>query len=33
MQGYTHRGSGVSCVPVRFNCPGEVTLHILRCAD
>jgi uncharacterized protein len=31
MAGYTHRGTGVSCVPVRFNCPGEVVVHTLRC--
>ncbi len=31
MQGYTSRGSGVSVVDVRFNCPPEITLHTLRC--
>ncbi len=30
MLGYTSRGSGVSVVDVRFNCPPEVTLHRLR---
>lgn len=29
MQGYTSRGSGVSVVDVRFNCPPEVTVHQL----
>ena len=29
MQGYTSRGSGVSVVDVRLNCPPEVTLHVL----
>lgn len=28
-QGYTHRGTGSSCVPLRINCPPEITLHIL----
>jgi predicted MPP superfamily phosphohydrolase len=32
MQGYTSRGAGTSVVDVRFNCPGEITLHRLRCA-
>ena len=30
MQGYTSRGAGTSVVDVRFNCPGEITLHRLR---
>ncbi len=30
LQGYTSRGSGVSVVDVRLNCPPEVTLHELR---
>lgn len=30
MQGYTSKGSGVSVVDVRFNCPPEVTIHELR---
>jgi hypothetical protein len=30
MLGYTSRGSGVSIVDVRYNCPPEVTVHILR---
>jgi uncharacterized protein len=32
MQGYTSVGAGSSVVPVRFNCPPEITLHRLeRC--
>lgn len=30
MQGYTSRGTGASRLPVRLNCPAEVTLHVLR---
>ncbi|WP_342395123.1 metallophosphoesterase [Rhodoblastus sp. 17X3] len=30
MDGYTSVGAGASIVPVRFNCPPEVTLHRLR---
>ena len=30
MSGYTHRGTGTSCVPVRFNCPPEIAVHTLR---
>jgi len=30
MQGYTSRGTGGSGLPVRLNCPAEVTLHTLR---
>jgi predicted MPP superfamily phosphohydrolase len=30
MIGYTSRGSGVSIVDVRYNCPAEVTVHVLR---
>jgi uncharacterized protein len=30
--GYTSVGVGSSIVPVRFNCPPEITLHHLRCA-
>jgi hypothetical protein len=30
MQGYTSRGLGPSGVPLRFNCPGEITLITLR---
>ena len=30
MMGYTSAGTGSSVVPVRFNCPPEVTLHHLR---
>jgi uncharacterized protein len=30
MTGYTSRGTGVSGIPVRFNCPAEVTLFTLR---
>ncbi len=29
MQGYTSAGTGASGVPLRFNCPAEVTLHRL----
>lgn len=29
MQGYTSAGTGSSVVPVRFNCPPELTLHRL----
>jgi predicted MPP superfamily phosphohydrolase len=29
MRGYTSRASGVSCLPVRFFCPPEVTIHEL----
>jgi predicted MPP superfamily phosphohydrolase len=31
MIGYTSVGAGSSVVPVRLNCPPEVTLHRLRC--
>jgi uncharacterized protein len=30
MAGYTSVGTGSSVVPVRFNCPPEITLHTLR---
>lgn len=30
MWGYTSRGAGSSGVPLRFNCPGEITLLTLR---
>jgi uncharacterized protein len=30
LQGYTSRGLGTSIVPVRFNCPPEITLHRLQ---
>ena len=30
MQGYTARGAGTAIVPVRFNCPPEITLHRLQ---
>ncbi|MEC7235603.1 MAG: metallophosphoesterase [Verrucomicrobiota bacterium] len=30
LQGYTSRGTGGSGLPVRLNCPAEVTLHTLR---
>lgn len=32
MFGYTSRGAGASVVPVRFNCPPEITLHQFRSA-
>jgi len=31
MMGYTSVGAGSSVVPVRLNCPPEITLHRLRC--
>ena len=31
MIGYTSRGAGSSVVPVRFNCPPEITLHHFHC--
>ena len=31
MAGYTSVGAGTSVVPVRLNCPPEITLHCLRC--
>lgn len=33
MKGYTSRGAGVSGLPVRFNCRGEVTVFTLRAAQ
>jgi len=30
MQGYTSRGTGSSGLQVRFNCPPEITIHVLR---
>lgn len=33
MQGYTSRGTGVSILDVRLNCPAEMTLHVLRAAS
>jgi uncharacterized protein len=32
MRGYTSVGVGCSIVPVRFNCPPEITIHFLRAA-
>jgi uncharacterized protein len=32
MTGYTSRGASCSIIPVRFNCPPEITLHTLRAA-
>lgn len=32
MLGYTSRGTGGCGVPARWNCPPEITLHILQCA-
>jgi predicted MPP superfamily phosphohydrolase len=29
MHGYTSVGVGTSILPVRLNCPAEVTLHVL----
>jgi predicted MPP superfamily phosphohydrolase len=33
MAGYTSVGAGSCIVPVRFNCPPEITLHRVRRAD
>lgn len=33
LTGYTSRGVGASGVPVRFNCPGEITLLTLKAGD
>jgi uncharacterized protein len=33
MAGYTSVGAGSSVVPVRFNCPPEITVHCLRSAE
>jgi predicted MPP superfamily phosphohydrolase len=33
MHGYTSVGVGTCIVPVRFNCPPEITLHVLRCSS
>jgi predicted MPP superfamily phosphohydrolase len=33
MAGYTSAGVGSSIVSVRLNCPPEITLHRLHCAD
>lgn len=33
MAGYTSPGTGACGVPARFNCPPEITLHILRSPD
>lgn len=30
LQGYTSRGTGACGVPARWNCPPEITLHVLR---
>jgi predicted MPP superfamily phosphohydrolase len=30
LHGYTARGTGSCGVPARFNCPPEITVHILR---
>jgi uncharacterized protein len=32
MHGYTSVGAGTCILPVRFNCPPEITLHVLRCS-
>lgn len=32
MAGYTSRGTGSCTVPARWNCPPEITIHVLRCA-
>jgi len=33
MQGYTSRGAGSCMVPLRYNCPPEITVHRLLAAD
>lgn len=33
LQGYTARGTGGCGLPVRFNCPAEITLHTLRTSE
>lgn len=33
MIGHTSRGVGASTIPIRFNCPSEVALITLRCAE
>lgn len=33
MKGYTSRGVGASGVPLRFNCPGEISLITLRVSE
>lgn len=33
MQGYTNRGIGTAAFPLRINCPPEIALLRLRCAD
>jgi len=33
MQGYTSRGAGASSIPLRFNCPGEITVITLVKGD
>lgn len=33
MLGYTSRGTGATHLPLRFNCPPEITLHTLRPAS
>lgn len=33
LQGYTSAGAGACVVPVRFNCPPEITVHHLEAAD
>lgn len=33
LQGYTSRGTGGGSIPVRYNCPAEITLHTLRCSE
>ncbi|MEM8867985.1 MAG: metallophosphoesterase [Verrucomicrobiota bacterium] len=32
LKGYTGRGTGATGLPVRLNCPAEVTIHTLHCA-
>jgi hypothetical protein len=32
MVGYTSVGTGSCGVPLRFFCPPEITVHVLRCS-
>jgi len=33
MVGYTSNGAGVASIPIRYNCPPEVALIVLRRAE
>lgn len=30
LKGYTSPGTGAGCIPLRFNCPPELTVHVLK---